>query len=301
MPAALPGFVTVSYLIADGRATTLLCQRPNGPLELRARVFVLAGGAYGSPTILMRSGIGPAEGLAALGITPALDRPGVGRNLHEHPGVSTSYTPSEEGRRALERDLADGRSFFSQVILRACSQEPNRRFDLHVLSIQAPSADAGWAFDLYACAMAPRSRGHVLLQSTDARELPHIETGFLTDDEDHDLTALIAGVRLLHRLSTCPPLAKLIEPAEPLALDEQLVNWIRQKVGGYGHPVGTCAMGTASDPRAVVDANGKVHGLSNTFIADASIVPTIPRANTNLTCFLIGFRVADAIIRHVSG
>jgi choline dehydrogenase len=77
-------------VIEDGRATGLLCRRPDGPLELRARVFVLAGGAYGSPTLLLRSGVGPAADLTALGIRPALDRPGVGRNLHDHPALTYS-------------------------------------------------------------------------------------------------------------------------------------------------------------------------------------------------------------------
>src|SRR5262249_47744729 len=163
----------------------------------------LAGGAYGSPTLLLRSGVGPAADLTACGIRPLLDRPGVGRNLHDHPAIVFTYAPSAEGRRALERDLAAGRSYLTQAVLRARGEQGDGPFDLHIQSLQAPSAEEEWAYGLMACAMAPRSRGRILLQSRAAEEPPRIESRALTDVDGHDLAVLVAGAELLQRLVRC--------------------------------------------------------------------------------------------------
>ena len=115
------------------------------------------------------------------------------------------------------------------------------------------------------------------------------------------MAVLVDGVLLARHLTTFEPLASTIavevDPGPRVKRVGDLQIFARSTVDAYAHPVGTCKMGPATDPQAVVDPTGRVHGTGNVYIADASIIPQIPRANTNLTCMLIGVKVADAVVQ----
>jgi choline dehydrogenase len=118
----------------------------------------------------------------------------------------------------------------------------------------------------------------------------------LSDRAKHDVAALVQGVRLIHDLTARSPLTDAIKRGpRRLSSGAALTRYVGQNVSDYGHSVGTCRMGPSPGGGDVVDARGRVHGLANVFVADASIMPRIPRANTNLTCFAIGARVGDLL------
>jgi len=286
-------------IVDQDTATGLICRSGGGEVELAARIFVLTAGTYGTPALLMRSGIGPDAHLTEEGIPGVIDVPGVGENLHDHPGVAVRFSPSSGARRALSEDHRRGAFVASQVILRAGSARSSGGFDLHVLPYLDQTPAGEWEFMMLAFTMTPRSRGRVRLRGDDPELLPIIQRGLLSDAEDADMAVLVDGVNLIRRLSATDPLASMIaaevDPGSRVRTLSELQMFIRSTVDGYSHPVGTCKMGPASDPTAVVDSTGRVHATGNIYAADASIIPEIPRANTNLTCMLIGMRVADAV------
>ncbi len=150
-----------------------------------------------------------------------------------------------------------------------------------------------WRFELLVFNLAPRSRGQVALRGRDPRLPPRIDLRLLTDRSGHDVAVLLEGVRLAQRIAREAPIgrgiARELSPGTSVNDDAALRQLIRRSVTDYAHPVGTCAPGPADDLRAVVGADGRVHGLDNVFVADASVMREIPRANTNFACFLIGW------------
>ena len=276
------------------RAVAVHGVREGTPLVLRARRFVLCAGTYGSPAILLRSGVGPPRELRALGIAPTLVRPGVGRNLHDHPGVALEYEPRAASRRVWAAELAAGRFYESQVLLRARSRRAGGRADLHLAPYQSQDASGEWSFGMLVFALTPRSRGRLSLHGADPTQPPRIELGLLTDRAGHDVAVLLDGLRLARRVARAQPLAGFVAreltPGARTASVAALRRFIRAEVTNYSHPVGTCATGAADDPAAVVGPDGRVHGLRNVYAADASVLRRIPRANTNFSCFLSGWR-----------
>jgi choline dehydrogenase len=243
----------------------------------------------------MRSGIGPTEHLDNHGIPVRLHLRGVGQNLHNHMGTSLAYRLSAAGRRALEDDSARGAFYESQVILRAHSRESSATFDLHLLPYQT-ATDNEWISGVLIYNMAPQSRGEVLLSGSGPELPPRINFRYFTDSEGRDISRVVEGLRIARRLSQTQPLLSVIEeetePGPWVSTGHDLAAYTRSAVVGYSHPVGTCKMGPPADPMAVADSNGRVYGTENVYVADASIIPQIPRANTNLTCMLIGLRMA---------
>jgi choline dehydrogenase-like flavoprotein len=287
-------------VVSAGRAGSLIGYSPNGMIELRAQRFVLCAGVYGSPAILMRSGIGPPDALQKLGIPVHVPLPGVGENLHDHPGIAIDYEPNTQVRQAFEKELTDGKVYQSQVILKALADGPSGGSPIHVLPYQAPEESGAWRFVLMAFAMRPRSRGSVRLSGRAPCDTPQIDFKFASDPDGRDLATLTAGLRLIRRLAKLPPLNGAIQreivPGDSLATDRERAKFIRARAAGYSHPVGTCRMGLSPDAGAVIGPGGAVHGVENVFVADASIIPEIPRANTNLTCMLIGWKLAELLL-----
>lgn len=286
--------------IDQENATGVICRAGSGEIELAARAFILAGGTYGSPAVLMRSGIGPSLSLTDAGIGVVIDAPGVGENLHDHPGITLRFGPLSAARQAIAEEYHRGALFQSQVILRARSTQCADGFDLHLLPYLDQTMAGEWETMILAFNMTPRSRGRVSLRGDDPELPPIIERHFLTDHDDSDMAVLVDGLALTRQLAAQDPLAAMIgvevDPGPRVAHLSDVQSFIRSTVSGYAHPVGTCKMGPAADPLAVVDATGRVHATSNVYVADASIIPQIPRANTNLTCMLIGVKVADAVV-----
>jgi choline dehydrogenase len=265
-------------LIHEGRAVGVLLA--DGRI-VRADRVVLAAGTYGSPAVLLRSGVGSADELRALGIDVRVDLPGVGANLQEHPGVSVIWP--------LAQTQPDGPRFQVVATWRSGSDE---EADHDMQHVPAGTPQLFW---VSAAVMTPRSRGTVKLASADPAAAPRIRLNLLKDPLD--LARMIEGVRSARRIGTHKPLAALASGAEQWAGagvedDAELANAVKAAVWTYHHAVGTCAMGPSPAAGAVVDANGAVHGMDALTVADASIMPVIPAANVHLTTLMIAERIA---------
>ena len=225
---------------------------------------VLAAGAYGSAAILLRSGIGP--GLAH-------DLP-VGSRLVDHPGVGLEW----EVTPALVPDASE--VYEASIMIRAVSGScPAGTWDLHLLPWTTPG-DAGWQLTILVYALKPDSVGSVRLRSTDPRDPPAIDHGFLRDERD--LRVLAEGVGIARELVQATGGVRELRPGDATDIE----RYVRANVRGIFHPVATCALGQ------VVDQHAAVLGVGGLYVADASIIPTIPRANTNLSVAAVAERAA---------
>lgn len=299
------GNVLVDRVVLDhGAVTGLDVLGPNGLERIQAGQIVLSAGAFGTPAILLRSGIGDPDELRALDIATVHALPGVGRNLHDHPAVVLSYAGTPELIAAMQGFAsAGGWLCEEQTIAKARSSLCEEAFDLHLYPVGSPYwlPDGAWMFTLPVANMKPLSRGALRLAQRDPHAAPIIDHGYLTDPADRDLAVLLDGIDLARGLARQQPLAGLIGPETgpgPEMLDrEELRAYIRASGTHYYHPVGTCKMGPAADALAVVDAHGRLHGLEGLFVADASLIPSIPRANTNIPCAVIGEKIAGLLLQ----
>ena len=267
-------------------------------LTIEASQILLCAGAYGSPAVLLRSGIGPAEESHKAGIPTQIDLPGVGRNLHDHPGVSMTHYGTPLFDSLMTDCIAAGKTVFTeQSLAKARSSRCNEAFDLHVAPLTASGLDGNgrWECSMYVANMAPRSRGRLTLRDSDPRSNPVIGTGYFTDPGDSDLAVLMDGVLLTREIAREQPLAALIGPELDETASMVTAEDLRRNSVHYFHPVGTCKMGPASDPEAVVDSVGRVHGIKGLHVVDASIMPTVPRANTNLPTLMLAERIVAAL------
>jgi choline dehydrogenase len=259
---------------------------------------IVAAGTYGSPAILLRSGIGDPCELRSAGITPMHELPGVGRNLHDHPRISISYAGTSELEEMMAEFAHDHWMPEEQTIAKARSSRCSRAFDLHIYPVggRDSTTRTGWRWTLEVACLTPRSRGALRLKSADIAAPPVIDHGYLSDPEGEDLRILADGVALAREIAAIPALARLvgaeISPGGAVTTRSELEAFVRANCLHYFHPVGTCAMGPAGDRSAVVDSRGRIHGLDNAYVADASIMPVIPRANTNLPALVVGERIA---------
>ena len=277
------GVAVERVLVEGGRARGVVV---DGRV-IRAERVVVAGGAYGSPALLLRSGIGPADDLRALGIEVVADRPGVGANLLDHPCVALDFAGSARFREALASsewhpdEQTVGRARSSQ-----CDDGP---YDIHVFLVAgANTGHPGLPpISMYGGAMRARSQGRVTLRDADPRSLPLIDHRYLSDP--HDLQVLTEARALLERMAAESEFASFLgERVTPLDFD------IRARVVNYCHPAGSCRMGPDAD--AVVDATGQVHGIDGLYVADASVMPTITRGNPNLPTAVIAAKIAGGLV-----
>lgn len=261
--------------------------------ELLGRRVTLGAGAFGTPSIMLRSGIGPVGDLQELGIDLRVPLAGVGGNLTEHCFVEVSWeTPP---------GIVDGDSPFLQAVLRYTASGSPHDNDMQIIPFQELPRPA---LSMAARLMKPYSRGTLRLQSKDPIVQPDIRFNFASDPEDRRWLA--DGLKLLAKLAPTPALEATV--ADRFSLDEDetisavrftelaedddwVEGYIEESVCRFVHAVGTARMGPANDPGAVVHQHGRVHGVSGLRVADASIMPTIARANTNLTCIMIGERM----------
>ncbi len=295
----LPETLVDKLIVEGSKAVALACTSQGEEMELRADVFLVCAGAYGSPAILLRSGIGPPSHLQQVNVPVKVDLEGVGRNLHDHHAIDVQFHASPEASSQLSEKLAQSDSYTGEIMLKADSGLSTGPFDLHILPAHSGVHPDNDIIDFYVYNMVPRSRGEVTLASREPDQAPRIASRYLTDSGDVDLAVLVEGYKLLYRLVGEEPLASAlageVEPWDAAREAEEIDPLIRQTVDNYSHAVGTCKMGPDSDPEAVVDPSGRVVGLDNLYVADASIMPMIPRANTNLTSMLIGMKVADVL------
>ena len=266
---------------------------------IEAGAVVLAAGTYNSPTVLLRSGVGPADDLRALDIDPAIDLPGVGENLHDHPAVYLQYAGSE----ALKEQMTEwgGSNWLpeEQTIAKLRSKYCSEGFDLHIYPEGGPYADGrtAWSFTIPVACMTPRSRGSLRLRSADPNALPVIDHRYLNDPDWHDRAVLVDGIgigrEIARHANRYELLGDELAPGPAVQVEDELAEWVSGNVHHYFHAAGACKMAPDSDPLAVVDARGKVRGLNGIVVADCSIMPQVPRANTNIPAVVIGLRVAS--------
>jgi len=242
--------------------------------EIGARAVVLAAGAYGSPGILLRSGIGPERGLP------------VGEGLNDHVGVGFGF----EATDALQRETADFERrhdlYMGQVTVVGRSRScPPGLHDLFMFPAMDPLGPGGYPISAAVFAVKPRSRGSVRLTSQDPRAPLAIDHGFLADPADVD--DLADGVQALRALAASAPVRRYAvretRPGPELGAREHVLAAAR----GFFHPVGTCAIGS------VVDGGCRVLGVDGLLVADAAAIPSVPRANTNLSVIALAERVAE--------
>ena len=289
---------TVHRILFDGkRATGVEVESGGEKFTVEANEIVLSGGPIGSPQILMLSGIGPAGQLEALGIPVVADLPGVGQNLRDHPKVFVTWStkPGYE---------ANGLATREQVILRHTSEGSDLRNDIIISMLSFatdPVDDGGDRMVSVGVRMIPivelaASVGELRLTSRDPNVQPQLDYHLV--DHPSDRRRLRDLVRLCVKLGNHNEFRDIIdERIQPLdsdlVSDEALDDWVARRVGTAHHISATCKMGPSSDPMAVVDQFGKVHGMQGLRVVDASIMPDCIRANTNATAMVIGERVVD--------
>lgn len=278
------GDTLVDRLELDETVTRRVHLRRAGErLTLEADRFIVCAGAYGSPEILLRSGIGAAHELKAIGIAPSLDLPGVGRNLHDHPAVELRYAASAELVRQFTayeevRAMPD-----EQVIGKARSTSGSEPYDLHLFPWSTRERGE-WTCVFPAACLTPQSRGALRLISADPEVRPVIDHAYLSDRDGADVVALKDGVEVCRSMIASSAMAPLLgRPLDEFSANPMLDGTaVRAAASHYWHPVGTCAIGPDPSTGAVVDGTGRVHGTENLWVIDASIIPVIPRATTNL-------------------
>ena len=281
------------------------------------RASILAAGAIKSPQLLLLSGIGPAQQLQALGITPVLDLPGVGEGLQDHlqlrliykvEGVPTlngvfnswplrlaeavKYAFRGEGALASGPSLCGGFAKSDPAL-----DLPDLQFHFNPLSGDRP----GHLHDFPACTpivsqLRPESRGRLWLRSADPRDQPAMVANYL--DEEGDQRVVVAGMRLTQKIMAQAAMQRLkaaaFDPGPELRRDDELLDAARRLGITQYHPISSCRMG--ADPMAVVDSGLQVKGIDNLHVADASIMPAMISGNTNATTIMIGEKASDLIL-----
>jgi choline dehydrogenase len=293
-----PDTLTDAVVIENGRAAGVRVTGDGGPRIIRGDRIILSAGAIGTPGILMRSGIGPAATVAGIGVDLVADLPGVGANLQDHPACMVTMAP-----RPGVCDMDDP---VCQMLLRYTAPGSADRDDMQIymysqIDLSGYKTELSGApedkvvFMLSVGVETPRSVGSVTLTSADPAAHPKISLNFLDDAED--LRRMREGVRLAWKIAEHPYVqqyaTKILSPdKEIVESDPALDEYLRGSATTHYHPVGTAKMGPPADPMAVVNDRCQVYGIDGLYVADASIMPSIVRANTNLTCLAIGERVA---------
>jgi choline dehydrogenase len=307
----------VERLTFDGSRCTGAVFRRGGKAETIAarREVIVCAGAYNSPQLLMLSGIGPAAHLRPLGIDLVRDLPGVGQNLQDHVMVPVAYSCTqpitmagagepaelvryEESRTGLlSSNIGEAGGF---VTLDPLSPAPELQLIFAPAYLVRHGLDnpAGHGFTCHPGAVMPKSVGTVTLRSADPAAAPIIDCNFLADDAD--VRVLLAGIRLARRIISAAPFDPYRGteqfPGPDAQSEAELRAYIRTQAQTIYHPVGTCKMG--GDPLSVVDARLRVHGVRGLRVADASIMPFIVNANTNVPTSMIGEKCADLILNN---
>jgi choline dehydrogenase len=267
---------------------------------IRADNIILSAGTYNSPMILMRSGLGPAHHLQDLDIPVLEDVPGVGANLIDHPLLAMRFA-------APLASYAEGCPGF-QTLLTLKSGDAIQSHDLHIFPHSIfpgdPEESVSKAqFALFIAVVKPHSRGRLLMRSSAPDAPPVIDLGYFTDPRD--MRRMLKGMRVARQVAQTDAmkeiaLQELYPGTEMPDTDANLEAAVLAEVESYHHPVGTCRMGPGTDSMAVVDPQGKVRGVEGLWIVDASIMPTIPAANTNLPTIVVAERCASWLTTQLS-
>lgn len=317
-----PNAHATRVLIENGRAVGVEYRTPQGMQTARCRgEVVVSGGVYGSPQLLLLSGIGPGAHLREMGIAVQRDLP-VGANLHDH---FNSFIAWKSKKAVTLNDLArspvakvkagiqyalgrqgplSGTSTLAGIFVRSDPrfEQPDLQFNVSVYSIDRRDRDGiiphAWpGFMITPVHLQPEGRGRVSLKSPDPLAPPKIEFQFL--ETAYDVEAMLFGARFCRKLAEQtalkPYVGEEVVPGPSVKSEKDLIDDLRNRGVSNLHPVGTCRMGTGTD--AVVDPQLKVYGITGLRVADASIMPQVVSGNTNAPSIMIGEKAADMILK----
>ena len=287
------GVQALKVIFSGNRATGLEVESGGERFIVEGDEIILCAGAIGSPQILMLSGVGPADHLAEIGIPVVANRPGVGQNMRDHPNVTVKFTVKEglyddpNGMRALRlRFSATGSKTPNDMILSPAS--------MNTVIKEGDNPSHTINCGLYLAI----GKGELRLTSADPRKQPRMDYHYLEDTWDRE--RLREAVRKCVDLLKGPAYFGIIEERtapldSDLVSDQSLDNWLLRNVSSSFHISGTCKMGPDTDGGAVVDQHLNVRGVEGLRVVDASVMPDVVRANTNVTTMMIAERAADFI------
>jgi len=304
-------------IVKDGRAAGVKISGAGGSRTITSnKEIILAGGAFASPQLLMLSGIGPAKHLKELGIDVVADRPQVGQNLQDHIDYVTAYKSERKdvfgislsGGRDILRGIFDWRNKRSGKLTTPFAEtggffksdknlnrpDMQYHFVTGIVDDHNRKTHFGHGFSCHVCLLHPKSRGSVMLASSDVTKAPLIDMGFYSQDQD--LKTMVKGFKAMRQLLNAPALApwrgEELYTAN-IESDAEIEGILRQRSDTVYHPVGTCRMGADAD--AVVDPQLRVNGVAGLRVSDASIMPRIISGNTNAPTIMIAEKCADMI------
>jgi choline dehydrogenase-like flavoprotein len=308
-----PRAVGVEYRADGGRgASQTLKLQPGGEV-------LLSAGAFGSPQLLMLSGIGPAAHVRGHGIPVVLDLPGVGENLHDHPDVvmvvnapkvTDLFGISPGGVLNMLKGIFEWRRHRSGMLtsnfaeaggfIKSAPEEAIPDLQLHFvvgkLVDHGRKTVLGHGYSCHVCLLRPKSRGTLRLASADPQVMPLIDPAFLQDPDD--VARLVRGFKVMRQLLQQPALARHggqeSKASAGAQSDAQIEQFVRNHADTIYHPVGTCRMG--SDAMAVVDARLRVHGVQGLRVVDASVMPSVVGGNTNAPVIMMAEKATDMIL-----
>jgi choline dehydrogenase len=277
--------------IADGRCTGVEYRVAGQPTTIaKAGEVLLCAGAIGSPHLLMLSGVGPRNHLRDVGVDVVVDLPGVGSNLQDHPLTGVTY----QGAQAIPMATNNHGEILGVLRTRYADAAP----DLQILVMDFPAAigfDVPNAYAMAVSAIQPFSRGSVRLAGLSADLPPVVDPNYLGDARD--METLLEGISIARDIGTAPALdawrGAELGPGPQLDNREALREFVKQTVGTYFHPAGTCAMGNSE--QSVVDDQLRVRGITGLRVVDASVMPSLPSNNPLATVYGIAERAATLI------
>lgn len=304
-------------VVEDGRAIAARYMKGGKTIEVKAKQeVILAAGAFGSPQILLLSGIGRADELRAHGLETVHELPGVGQNLQDHLDFIWSYGTKRKEALGLNpggildmvkaalhwRKTGDGlaATTFAETGAFLKSDPTIERPDLQlhfvcgIVDDHSRKRHLRRGYSAHVCVLRPESRGEVGLNDANPKSAPRIDPKYLSDERDAEL--LLKGAKLTRRIMEAPAFDAWRDDelyTKDVTEDAEIMEHIRDRADTIYHPVGTCAMGTGED--AVVDPRLRVHGIDGLRVVDASIMPRLVGGNTNAPTIMIAEKAADMI------
>jgi len=309
-----------NIVFKDKKANSVQLNRQGQVFEVHAgKEIILCAGSIGSPAILQRSGIGPADHLKSVGISPLLDAPGVGANLQDHLEIYFQYRCKQpitlnSKLNWFSKGLIGSRWFFFKTGLGATNHFESCGFIRSDAGVKWPdiqyhflpaamrydgrTAFDGHGYQVHVGPNKPHSRGHIKIKSADANEKPEILFNYMTVEKDiEDWRKVIRLSReILNQKAFDPYKGEEIQPGPDVQSDDDIDSWVKANVESAYHPSCSCKMGEEKDRFAVLDHECRVRGIENLRVVDSSIFPTITNGNLNAPTIMVAEKAADHIL-----